>query len=551
MVRIAILGNYATQFLLKSLKKEFISIEAEFYLADYNSIDMEIIDENSALIKFKPKFIIWHESTLALRDQFYQSTNREIFADDYIHRIENLNIQIQKLIPGAIVLFPNHDLKFSDNVFGHFSGNIKQSWEYQIKKINFLLHDLVISTGNFYLINSFPLIHLVEPITDYTLVINADLHYSLDYLNWLTKEIYKIIDVFQGKFKKCIILDLDNTLWGGIIGDDGIGNIQIGNLGIGKAFSRFQKWILELKKRGIILAVCSKNEDSIAKQPFIEHKEMILKLEDFAVFMANWESKADNINHIQKILNIGFDSMVFIDDNPAEREIVKKHIPEITVPDLPADPAYYLSHLISLNLFETISYSTNDEKRTKQYQEEAKRIELANSISNMEDYWESLEMSAEIKPININDIERVAQLTQRSNQFNLRTIRYTSEEISQIVSDTNYLTATVELTDKFGNYGLISVIIIRLNTNQTAQIDTWIMSCRVLKRKVEFALMNYLVDQLLTLEYKNLKGEYIPTPKNQLVKNLLIDLGMTSITENQYSLDLNNYSSLTHNIKIK
>jgi FkbH-like protein len=550
MLRIAIIGNYATQFLLKPLKKQFKSKETEFYQAEFNSIDMELIDPNSNLFSFNPDFIIWHESTLGLRDQFYQSqtSSRNEFGIQYINRIHNYLNVIAQLLPKCKVLFPNHSLRFLDSIFGNFSSKVEISWDYQIQKINQLLNEASIEIKNLYLIESTPTQYNYT-ITDYSMVVNAELHFTPQYLDWITINLKQTIDAFQGSFKKCVILDLDNTLWGGIIGDDGLENIHIGNLGIGKAFTRFQKWLKELKNRGIILAVCSKNEDSIAKSPFLNHPEMILKLDDVAIFTANWNSKADNINNIQKILNIGFDSMVFLDDNPAEREIVRNHIPNITVPELPIDPSDYLPYLISLNLFETVSHSTNDAERTKQYQQEAQRAELSASITNMDDYLQSLDMIAKIEEISEINIERVAQLTQRSNQFNLRTKRYTSTDIKNICNNPNYHTATVELADKFGNYGLISVVIVEINEN-IGKIDTWIMSCRVLKRNVEHALMNYLIEQLKNKNIYGLDGEYIPTEKNVLVANLLMDLGMNKTADNYYSLFLNDFKKHKHNIKI-
>jgi HAD-superfamily phosphatase, subfamily IIIC len=186
--------------------------------------------------------------------------------------------------------------------------------------------------------------------------INADMPFSLDALPTIAKGVVDIVNACEGKFNKCVILDLDNTLWGGIIGDDGIDNIEIGDLGIGKAFTELQEWLKELKKRGIILCICSKNEEILAKEPFLKHPDMVLSLEDIAVFVANWKNKADNIRFIQNVLNIGFDSMVFIDDNPFERNQVKLEIPELTIPELPKDPVDYLSYLKGLNLFETTSY---------------------------------------------------------------------------------------------------------------------------------------------------------------------------------------------------
>jgi len=550
MLKIAVIGNYATQFLLKPLKKQFHSIDVEFYQSEFNSIDMEFIDRNSNLYSFDPDFIIWHESTLGLRDVFYQSqiTDRPEFATKYITRINSYLSTVSALLPKCKVLFPNHSLRFLDNIFGNFSSKVTISWDFQIQKINQLLNEASIDAQNLYLLETTPATR-ENFITDYSMVVNAELHFTPQYLDWISGKIKQTINAFHGSFKKCVILDLDNTLWGGIIGDDGLENIHIGSLGIGKAFTRFQKWLKELKQRGIILAVCSKNEDSIAKSPFLEHPEMILKLDDIAIFTANWNSKADNINNIQKVLNIGFDSMVFIDDNPAEREIVRNHLPKVTVPELPVDPANYLPYLISLNLFETISHSANDAERTKQYQQEAKRAELSATITNMDDYLKSLDMKARITELSEVNIERVAQLTQRSNQFNLRTKRYTAADVANICKNPNYLTATVEIEDKFGNYGLISVVIIEIKDNQ-AMIDNWIMSCRVLKRNVEHALMNYLVEKLTTTNIHQMTGEYIPTEKNALVANLLSDLGMKTTDTNQYSLILSEYNFNQHFIRI-
>lgn len=552
-MKIAILGNYATQFLEKPLKKilnnSFSNLEV--YCAEYNSIDFELLDTNSQLFQFEPNFIIWHESTLQIRDLFYQSplNNRQNFANDYKNRISRYLSTIEQILPRTKIIFPDHNLLFNDNVFGNYSPKVKSSWDFQIQKLNYILNELALDFPTFYPTKSRPT-EWSDIITDYSLVVNAELHFTPNYLQWLSDSISNTIFTFIGKFKKCVILDLDNTLWGGIIGDDGLENINIGTLGIGKAFTRLQKWLKELKNRGVILAVCSKNEDSIAKMPFLQHPEMILKLDDIAVFKANWNSKADNINQIQKILNIGFDSMVFLDDNPAEREIVRKFLPEVCVPELPADPANYLPFLISQNLFETTSYTENDTNRTKQYQEEAKRVELSQSITNMDGYLKSLNMKVKIQPFQDIDIERIAQLTQRSNQFNLRTIRYTTNEIIEIQKNANYLTASVEMEDKFGTYGLISAVIIKLDRKK-AYIDTWIMSCRVLKRGVEATLMNYLVSQLINLNITHLNGEYIPTAKNELVRNLLPNLGMSLKSPDNYQLSLKEFTPLKSFIVIE
>lgn len=551
-MKIAVIGNYATQFLSKGLskilKKNFPDLKV--YEAEFNTIDFEFLDTNSNLFQFKPDFIIWHESTFGLRDLFYQTSleNRTTFAVDYVNRIRNYLQEIQIQLPSSRVLFPNHSLQFCDNLFGSYYSKVESSWQFQIEKINYLLNTEFLKNNSISILNSLPPSFDTQ-ITDNTQIVNAELHYTPQYLEWLSKSINKTILAFLGKFKKCVILDLDNTLWGGVIGDDGLDGIQIGALGIGKAFTRFQKWLKELKNRGVILAVCSKNQEDIAKSPFLNHSEMVLRIEDIAVFVANWESKADNINVIQKILNIGFDSMVFVDDNPAEREMVRTHIPEIYVPELPSDPSDYLQFLIAENLFETTSFSENDTERTKQYQEEAKRVQLSKSITNMGDYLDSLEMEAQIGPFNEANFERIAQLTQRSNQFNLRTIRYSRVDIENIHRNERCLTAAVELRDRFGNYGLISVVIVKLKENQSAEIDTWIMSCRVLKRTVENLLMNYIIEKLEQMGIVKLYGQYLPTSKNNLVADLLENLGMNNDGNNNYSLNIKEYKPLNSHIK--
>lgn len=329
----------------------------------------------------------------------------------------------------------------------------------------------------------------------------------------------------MGRFLKCLILDLDNTLWGGIIGDDGLENIQIGDLGIGKVFSEFQSWCKQLSQRGIILAVCSQNEEAIAKEPFKKHPDMVLHLDDIAIFVANRNNKVDNIKYIREILNIGLDAIAFLDDNPFERNLVRTYLPEVTVPELPQDPADYLTYLRTLNLFETASFVEADTERTKQYQEESKRQNTLKAFANEDDFLASLEMIAEVKPFEKFNIPRAAQLTQRSNQFNLRTIRYTEQEIEIIARSSDYLTFTFSLKDKFGDSGLISVVILK-KLQKELFIDTWVMSCRVLKRGMEDFIVNELASCAKANGFEAITGEYLPTAKNGLVKDLYKNLGL-------------------------
>jgi FkbH-like protein len=268
---------------------------------------------------------------------------------------------------------------------------------------------------------------------------------------------------------------------------------------------------------------------------------MVLRMEDIAVFVANWETKVDNIRHIQSILNIGFDSMVFLDDNPFERNMVRENIPGITVPELPEDPAEYLEYLYSLNLFETISFSGEDTERTKQYQVEAQRTVLQKSFASEDDFLQSLQMVSVVEPFTKFNTPRVAQLSQRSNQFNLRTVRYTEADIESLASDKDHSPFTFTLEDKFGDNGLICIIILKKESTDTLFIDTWLMSCRVLKRGMEDFTLNTIAAYAKENGYTYLKGEYLPTEKNEMVKDHYKKLGFAE-SGDHWTLDVQHYN---------
>ena len=386
---------------------------------------------------------------------------------------------------------------------------------------------------------------------DPTVYVSTKMLLSLDALPYVATRTMDIIGSIEGKFKKCLILELDNTVLGGVVGDDGWENIQVGHgLGIGKAFTEFQEWVKKLKNRGIIVCVCSKNDEDKAKEPFEKNPEKVLKLDNIPVFIANWENKADNIRTIQSILNIGFDSMVFLDDNPFECNIVRENVPGVTVPELPEDPGEYLEFLYTQNLFETTSYSNVDKDRTKQYQVEAKRMSASKTFTNEADFLKSLNMVSEVKGIDKFNIPRVAQLSQRSNQFNLRTVRYTENQITSIEQSDKYATFSFMLEDKFGGNGLIAVIIMEKSFDNAQEptlfIDTWFMSCRVLKRGMENFTLNTLVEYARENGFKKSIGEYLPTAKNGMVKDHYPNLGFEAIegTETaQWVLDVEKYQN--------
>lgn len=540
-IRIAIVGDTSTQFLHQALRGFAYEegFDFEIYEADYDQVDAQILDTSSELYSFQPEFVIIFQSIQKLSKRFYKSQKTN-FAEQHLGEIENHFSTISSQLKTNIIYFNFPEL--NDTVFGNFSNKTDRSLIYQVRKINLQLMDLSRSTKNLFIFDyaflyaQFGKQFVFDPKVYYT----TDMVLSLDILPYVAKNISDIIFSLSGKFKKCLIIDLDNTMWGGIIGDDGIENIQIGDLGIGKAFTDLQIWFRQLKERGIILAICSKNNEATAKEPFEKHPDMVLTLDDIAVFVANWDNKADNIRYIQSILNIGFDSMVFLDDNPVERDMVRTHLPQVLVPELPEDPSLYLDHLLKLNLFETSSFSEEDQMRTKQYQEEAGRAIAQKSFTNEDDFLKSLTMSSEVRPFSAFNIPRVAQLSQRSNQFNLRTVRYTEEDVQRLSASDDYVTLSFTLKDKFGDNGLICVIILK-KEQKTLFIETWLMSCRVLKRGMENFTLNTIVNYAKENGFTKVVGEYIPTPKNSMVKDHYRDLGFTE-KDGKWELDVNSFS---------
>ncbi|MBL0196238.1 MAG: HAD family hydrolase [Myxococcales bacterium] len=341
----------------------------------------------------------------------------------------------------------------------------------------------------------------------------------------LAKEVAHLVTSLRRAPAKVLVLDLDNTLWGGIIGDDGIEGIEIGTTSPrGEAFRAFQEYILSLKDRGVLLAVCSKNEDAAARGPFEKHPEMLLRLKDIVAFYANWQPKSENIKAIATELGLGLDSFVFVDDNPAEVEIVRQFVPAVTTILLGADPADYRRQLEDSRLFEPLQLTGEDARRTDQYRVESERRALQSDATDMPTYLASLEMNAVISPFTAVDIPRVSQLTNKSNQFNLTTVRRTESEIRALMESPAHRCFTVRLSDRFGDHGLVVVAIGRVDLTTTPtsfHIDTWLMSCRVLKRQVEEVTLNELFRLATEAGCEEVVGVYRPTAKNAMVAELL------------------------------
>jgi FkbH-like protein len=347
----------------------------------------------------------------------------------------------------------------------------------------------------------------------------------------------RTVAAIRGKSRKALILDLDNTVWGGVIGDDGLEGIQVAQGDArGEAHLAVQKLALDLRQRGIVLAVSSKNTDEVARVPFEKHPEMLLKLEHIAVFQANWNDKATNIQAIAEELSLGLDAMVFLDDNPVERGLVRKLLPQVGVPELPEDPAYYARTLTAGGYFEAVAFATEDLKRAGFYQDNAKRANLQKQVGGVDAYLASLDMTIGFQPFDATGRARIVQLINKSNQYNLTTRRYTDPEVTEAESDTDVFTLQVRLADIFGDNGMISVIICRPTEPGVWEIDTWLMSCRVLGRKVEHMVLREILDHARSADISKLIGTYRPSDRNKLVIDHYPRLGFTKVAEEESGL---------------
>lgn len=552
VIKVALVGDTATQLLSTALMGTGVDrgFHLDLFEAEYNQVEQQFMDPGSDLHAFDPEFIVVFQSTHKWAEKHALTDNdgKIALADERLDFVRTICASSR-----AKIIYLNYP-EIDDTVFGSYADKVSLSFSWQVRKFNYGLMELAQNTPNLFVCDLAALQNKYGRnwLFDASIYTSTEMILSIDSLPYVSSRILDIVCALKGKFKKCLILDLDNTVWGGVVGDDGLEGIQLGHgLGIGKAFTEFQMWVKKLKDRGIILCICSKNDEDKAKEPFEKHPDMVLRLGDIAVFMANWETKVDNIRAIQQILNIGFDSMVFLDDNPFERNIVREHIPDITVPELPEDPADYLEFLYSLNLFETASYSATDKDRTKQYQVEAQRVGYAKTFHDEADFLRSLDMVSTVEGFTKFNTPRVAQLSQRSNQFNLRTVRYTEADVEAMSNDPDVIPVTFTLEDKFGENGLICVIIMKKMDAESLFVDTWFMSCRVLKRGMEHFTLNTMVARAREKGYRRIVGEYLPTLKNGMVKEHYDRLGFTPLGDGRYELDTEKYQEKECYIKTK
>ncbi|MEI8185757.1 MAG: HAD-IIIC family phosphatase [Chlorobiaceae bacterium] len=527
--RIAILGGSTTAE-VKDMLEIFLlqdGIRPVFYESEYNQYFEDLIFPNPSLNEFAPDIVYIHTTNLNIkRFPSFQESNAEIdeLLSSEVSRFKLMWDSVATHFACPIIQ-NNFELPYFRGL-GNLDGYDIHGRARYVSELNLRFAEHARGRSNLYLndINYLAAWFGLERWYDKHFWYSYKYAMNYEAIPILADSVASIIKAIYGKTKKCLVLDLDNTLWGGVIGDDGVNGIQIGKeTPEAEAFSEFQQYCRMLKERGIILAVCSKNEERNAHEGFA-HPDSILKLEDFSAFKANWEPKYQNIRSIAQILNIGIDSLVFADDNPVEREIVQIQEPEVKVPVLGSDVAHYINILDKTGYFEPVSLSSDDVHRSSFYDDNKVRQKHQGAFLNYEDFLRSLEMKAEIKPFVPIYLDRITQLINKTNQFNLTTRRYTQSEVEEIANKSNYITLYGRLRDKFGDNGLISIIVGEV-IKSAIHIDLWLMSCRVLKRGMEDAMFQQLVSIAKSQKITTIYGYYYPTSKNKMVSGLLGQMG--------------------------
>jgi FkbH-like protein len=533
-LRVALLSDAATQLLVPVLRELFrrAGVAAEIYEAPFAAIELEVFNPSSNLYAFKPEVVVLLNSTQALRASFFRNGVTPDFVGDLEGRIVGVWDAIRSNT-SALIVQSTYVMPY-ERLFGNYDLKHAGSWSNTVSEINRRIL-LGAREHNNVLVNDVDALAswvgrrawFDERFWDL-----AKSFCATDHLPAVAQNIVDIALAARGRAVKCIVLDLDNTLWGGIVGDDGIDGIQLSAHGDGEAFHRFQLFLLGLKRRGILLCVCSKNEHAAAIKPFEEHPEMVLRKDDITIFVANWENKAENIKRIREGLEISYDSIVFLDDNPFERNSVRAILPDVIVPELPEDPSDYVKAVSELNLFETTSVSAEDAGRADLYRAEFERRAAASTFSNFEEYLQSLDMTIEVARFTPSRLGRIAQLLQRSNQFNLTTHRYNERECETMMQDASCIPLYGCLRDRLGDHGLISIIVARPDSSVgVLDITDWLMSCRVLARGVEEYLMNSVVAEAARLNLEVVAGTYIPTAKNAMVRDFYAKFSFAKVGE--------------------
>ncbi|MEP6669617.1 MAG: HAD-IIIC family phosphatase [Chthoniobacter sp.] len=555
-VRLALLGGYSL-YPLHDLVEHLCDVEGfpcTVWLGDFDNYISEIMDDGSALYEFGPQVILLlpaehrckYTGQLTDPRQMPQDAARQV-----VYSLLELAGQLHEKTRAEVIM-TNFMLPARHDLGAYRARTIASDWTFR-KWVNLELG-----------LSAPPYLHVCDleflahrrggiEARDERAWFESKQPCSPALLPDLAREIVHLLRNLRRAPKKVLALDLDNTLWGGVVADDGIDGIELGDTSPrGEAFKAFQKYIVTLKQRGTLLAVVSKNDHAVAAEVFEKHPEMVLRMEDVVFFKANWEPKSDNLRRMAAELELGLDSFVFVDDNPAEIEIVRQFAPEVATILLGPDPSEYVAQLQDCRYFEPRNITSEDTERTAQYRSESQRQALLAATTDMGAYLESLNMEAVIREFAPVDIPRVAQLINKSNQFNLTTRRRSEAELTVLMNDPSFIGFSVRLRDRFGDHGLISVAIGRQD-GDALHIDTWLMSCRVLKRQVEDEVLNELVRLGKTRGCTRIEGLYLPTSKNTMVADFYSEMGFALVFSDEqgrrYNLPIDPFPS--HPTKIK
>lgn len=525
-LKIALLSSFTVNGIKEVLdvKCYMLGITLQFYETPYKQFAQDILRRDSQLYKFKPDLTILYIDTIDLlgEDFFFpyriSDERRKTLADEKYKELSALVRTLTANSRGKIVL---HNLKVPcHSPLGILENKQKFGFFEMIRSINNRLSRNFKNSSQVFIFDydMFCSKHGKRHIIDNKMYYLGDIKLGFDSIPLLCEEYMSYIKPMMSFTKKCLVLDLDNTLWGGVIGEDGIEGIRLGPTPEGRPFLEFQKYILNLFERGVVLAINSSNNPEDVKKVFSEHPYMILKEEHFAAVEINWNDKISNMKSIAEKINIGLDALVFIDDDKANKEIVRAAIPEVYVFDLPEDPSDYTNALMEFNDFNTLQLTEEDKNRNRLYAAEKHRKKHKERVTDITQYLKDLEMAVTIAKACPLTIPRISQLTQKTNQFNMTTKRYMEEDIKRLAEDDSYLVISIKVEDKFGDNGITGVVIIEKYPGQW-RIDTFLLSCRVLGREIEKALLAVIIQRMQAEGCTKLIGEFIPTPKNTPAKD--------------------------------
>ena len=530
----AILSSFTINGLEEALRVKCAEsdITCATYLCGYGQYNQDILDQSSKLYEFSPDitFMIIDTrsvlSTLFYTPYTIPANDRRTYIDKRVADFVNL-VKTFKNKTGSKLVLTNCSIP-TYSPYGICEVRTEYGLKEMVYDFNARLSDAFRSDPQVFLFdfNSFVAKYGEINVLDYRQFLVGDIKVSLSYIPHLAEELMGYVKANLGVNRKCIVLDLDNTLWGGIIGEDGFDRIDLSLKPPGMAFMEFQRVLLALYQRGVILAINSRNNEDEALRAIRDHPFMVLREEHFATMKINWSDKISNMKEIAQELNIGLDSIVYFDDDPINRELMSKAIPQIKTIDLPDDPSLYASTLMQINDFNTLVMTNEDRNRGEMYREEHKRTELKRSSSNLEDFLKQLEIRVTMKKANNFTIPRIAQLTLKTNQFNLTTRRYQEEDVETLAQDHTKLIGCAQTQDKFGDNGITGVYIVNKNhVDKEWFIDTFLLSCRVMGRGIEDAMMGYILSKAKEEGVVKVKAEFIPTKKNKPCEQLLPNFG--------------------------